>query len=223
MAQYLVFFNAYTDIATFDGDKKTCLFIGPVSVFGSVHALSMSPIVAAGEKGNVTMITTTLPSGNHFRIGKEFFKNFCIFSEDMPNMRKYIHYAEGGTRLLSYSEYGFLNYTKHTTNTVTIGILTPNTKKVHAYLEECCPKKAMGHINPNHEAIIILKKFDQNYNGFIIMAHSVEESDIGAEMIETNEAWFNYISRKQQLFAEDIVSELTDDALLNLHMIASRE
>jgi hypothetical protein len=222
MAQYLVFFNNYSDLSEFDGSNNSCLFVGPVTVLLVSGTMYLSPY-GMGKDDVVTEIVMTPYNPSKYRVGSELFSSCMPFSEDIPQMMKLISFAKNGTRLFTYSEYGYLNHVKYATGSTTVAILGPNSKKVEGYLNQHCPAKARQNINPMHPAIVIFKKFDFQKISYIILAHSTPAEEIGQELIQYNEAWFNYITQEQKLFPEDARSVTLYDAVFGLDRIASGE
>lgn len=218
MAQYIAFFDRYTDLFKFDGRNEQCIFVGPVTTITVSGTYYLSPY-GQQVKEVVTefVITNNVPP--NYKVGGERFTTFMVCSEDVPEMKKLIDYSLHGTRLLSYGEYGFLNYIKYAEFTATIGILVPNSKKVEEYLKEKCMAKHMPNMNPTHPAVVIYKRFDQYKKSYIFLAHSTPQTEVGHEQISAQDGWFNYITGLQKLFKDDNITEITHDAVYELDLI----
>lgn len=218
MAQYIAFFERYMDLAAFDGNNERCVFVGPITTLTVSGTFYLSPYGIHTEEV-VSEVVTTNYVPTKYRIGNEQFSSCMLFSEDIPGMKKIISFAQNGSRLLSYGEYGFLNHVKYAAVNATIGIMVPNTKKVEAYLIEKCPAKGRQNINPTHPVIVIFKMFDHFKKSYVFLAHSSPAQEIGQEMIEYQDAWFNYITEKQKLFKDDNITEIVHDAVFALDQI----
>lgn len=220
MAQYIAFFDRYTDLVDFNGNNEHCLFVGPVTTLNVSGKYYLSPYGNHADEV-VTEFVTTNNVPPYYKVGKERFTSFMICSEDVPTMKKLIDYATMGTRHLSYSEYGFLNYIKFATLTATVGILVPNNKTIEQYLKEKCMSKRIPNMNPQHPAVVIYKRFDEFKNSYIFLAHSTPHLEVGQELIEAQEGWFNYITGYQKLFIDDNITEVNHDAIFNIDTIGN--
>jgi hypothetical protein len=217
VAQYIVFFNKYNDLAEFDGSNRKCILVGPVTLI-NVSGISFVSSITADV---VTEMVMTESGTGKYRIGSELYTTYMLLSEDVPAFKKLLSMALQGTRVLTFSEYGYLNHVRHSSISTTVGILAPNNKIVETHLQKVCSAKALGMINPTHGAIVIFLKFDQLRSSHIILAHSTPEAETGQEILECNEAWFNYLEETQKLFPSDVITELSYDAFYNLDNIGN--
>lgn len=220
MAQYIAFFDRYTDLVDFNGTNEHCIFVGPVTTLTVSGTYYLSPY---GDHVN-EVVTEFVPTNNvppNYKVGSERFTSFMVCSEDVPGMKKLIDYAKMGTRRLTYGEYGFLNHIKYPALTATIGILVPNNKKIEEYLKEKCMAKRIPQIHPQHAAVVIYKRFDVFKKSYIFLAHSTPDLEVGQELISAQDCWFNYLTGFQKLFIDDNITEVFHDAIFKLDQIGT--
>jgi hypothetical protein len=218
MAQYIAFFDRYTDLVNFNGSNESCLFVGPITTLSVSGTYYLSPYGEhAQEVVTEFVVTNNVPP--YYKVGSERFTSFMVCSEDIPGMDRLINFAKNGTRLISYGEYGFLNHVKYPALNATIGILMPNNKKVEEYLQEKCRVKRRTNMNPTHQAVVIYKQFDDFKISYISQAHSTPDIEIGQQLIGYQNSWFNYITGNQLLFKDDNITGIIHDAVYELDLI----